>query len=346
VPSRKALITGIMGQDGSYLADSLLQDGYLVYGAHRGPSNQPNWRLENLKIADHPNLNLFATDITDPNAMRKAITEIRPDEVYNLASHSFVADSNMNPYQTSVVTGLGVVNILQAISEISPETRFFQAGSSEMFGNCLTYPQNEESPFSPRNIYGSAKVFAHMVSVNFREIANLFSSSGILFNHESPLRGHEFVTRKITRSVAKINLGQAEVLKLGNLSSIRDWGYAPEYVYAMRLILGHDKPETFVISSGVMTTVREFVEASFNALDKDIIFEGEGLGEIGVDAQDGKVLVRVDEEFFREAEAIPLVGDSTKAKNVLGWNSQTKVSEIARLMVEQDLRNLRIDGDF
>jgi len=340
MPIPRALVTGIMGQDGAYLAQSLLNDGYEVFGTTRTSSVNTNWRLEKLGISDNPRLKLVDVDITDYGSVRSAVQEIKPNEIFNLASHSFVANSFIHPLETTSVTGTAVVNILQAIRDLSPETKFFQAGSSEMFGNALSYPQNENSHMNPRNIYGSAKVFAHLASVNYRESGGLFSSSGILFNHESPLRGSEFVTRKITRTVAEIKLGKTDRLRLGNLSSLRDWGFAPEYVEGMRLILGHRVPDTFVLSSGVLTSVRDLVEAAFNALEIDIAFEGSGMQEIGYSRSNGKVLVSVEEEFFRETEKVPLVGDSTKARELLGWQGKTKITSIALKMVEEDLASL------
>jgi GDPmannose 4,6-dehydratase len=229
---------------------------------------------------------------------------------------------------------------MESIGSASPETRFFQAGSSEMFGTAESAPQSETSSFSPRNIYGSAKVFAHSATLNYRENRQLFSASGILYNHESPLRGSEFVTKKITSSVAKVKMNQVDQLRIGNLSSLRDWGYAPEYVEAMRLILGHPKPETFVISSGITTTVREFVRSAFNALDMEIEFEGSGINETGYEPATGRRLVSVEKEFYRESEKVTLVGDSSKASALLGWKAKTAVSEIVSIMVRQDLDSL------
>lgn len=335
--NRVALITGIHGQDGSYLARVLLDDGYSVFGTSRAANSSGNWRLRRLGIADHKNLELIQLDITSPIETSKLIQHLQPDEIYNLASHSYVADSQTFPQQTTLVTAFAPVNILESISQFSGKTRFFQAGSSEMFGTAASSPQNEGSDFSPRNIYGSAKVFAESATVNYRETKGIFSASGILFNHESPLRGEEFVTRKITRQVAKIKASKSDQLKIGNLSALRDWGYAPEYVQAMRLILGHNNPETFVLSSGVATSVRDFVIAAFNAIDLDVVFEGEGLSEIGFDNASGRQILSVDAAFYREAETVTLVGDPSKADRVLGWKAETPVWDIVRIMVEEDL---------
>jgi GDPmannose 4,6-dehydratase len=338
--SRVALITGIHGQDGSYLAQLLLDDGYSVFGTSRPGATSSNWRLRRLGIAEHKNLNLIHLDITSPDETTNLIKQIQPDEIYNLASHSYVADSQTFPQQTTMVTAVAPINILESISQFSKKTRFFQAGSSEMFGAATSSPQNEDSDFHPRNIYGSAKVFAQSATVNYRETKGIFSASGILFNHESPLRGEEFVTRKITRQVAKIKSNQADQLKIGNLSALRDWGYAPEYVEAMRLILAHTDPETFVLSSGVATSVRDFVKAAFSAIDMDVVFEGQGLEEVGFDRSSGRQILSIDPAFYREAESVTLVGDPSKAERVLGWKAETQVWDIVRIMVEEDLVSL------
>jgi GDPmannose 4,6-dehydratase len=338
--SPKAIITGVSGQDGSFLARSLLNDGYEVFGTSGSGKTPDMWRLRSLGIENHPKLKILDWDITNPIETQKLISEIKPSEIYNLASSSFVADSLFNPQNTTLVSGFAPVNIMEAITSVSPDSRFFQAGSSEMFGLAESSPQNEQSGFSPRNIYGSAKVFAHSATMNYRDNRNLFTTSGILYNHESHLRGKEFVTRKITSAVAKIKLNQIEELKIGNLSSQRDWGYAPEYVEAMRLILSHDTPETFVISSGVPSTVRSFVESAFSAVDIEVFFEGQGLMEVGYEKSTGRKLVSVNKEVYRESEDVTLVGDSSKIKTTLGWHAKTKVAEIVDLMVKSDLNAL------
>ena len=342
MPSPKALITGINGQDGAYLAYSLLNSGYEVFGTSGSTAKSKNWRLEALGIADNESLTLLDWDITDANQTQSLLTELKPDEIYNLASHSFVGDSLFEPQVTTLVSGFAPVSIMDALATSCPSARFFQAGSSEMFGNATSSPQNEDSGFFPRNIYGTAKVLAHSATVNYRQTGGLFTASGILYNHESPLRGSEFVTKKITSTVAKVKLNQVEQLKIGNLSSLRDWGYAPEYVEAMRLIVGHPKPETFVISSGVATSVRDFVKAAFNALDIDISFEGSGIHEVGYETNSGRKLVSVEKEFYRESEAVTLVGDSGKAHKLLGWKAETPVEEIVGLMVRQDFDDLKV----
>jgi GDPmannose 4,6-dehydratase len=239
------------------------------------------------------------------------------------------------------VSAFAVVNILEAIHLASPRTKFFQASSSEMFGNAQSSPQHENSSFRPRNVYGSAKVFAHYLTQNYRDHRDLFAASGILYNHESPLRGDEFVTRKITKAVAKVKLGITDRLSVGNLSAKRDWGYAPEYVEAMRLILNHEQPDTFVISSGTATTVREFILSAFNSIDVELEFEGEGLSEVGLEKKSGQILVSIDKQFYREPEPITLVGDPGKANRALNWKARTSVSEIAKIMVESELQTMR-----
>jgi GDPmannose 4,6-dehydratase len=338
-----AVVTGISGQDGSYLARDLLSDGYRVFGVVSDSHSGASWRHSKLRIADHENLELLKLDISNPVQVTDFLAQVRPDEIYNLASHSFVADSQNFPQKTTMVSGYAVVNLLEAINQVSRTTKFFQAGSSEMFGAAESSPQNEKSKFSPRNIYGSAKVFAHNVTENYRQNSNLFASAGILYNHESPLRGEEFVTRKITRQVAKIKLNKQSELRIGNLSSLRDWGFAPEYAQAMRLVLGHDSPDTFVIASGVATSVRDFVKFAFSAVDIEVAFEGSGLAEVGVDQKTGKQVISVDSDFYRPSETVTLVGDPEKAERILGWTAKTKISEIVGIMVQEDLDSIVTD---
>jgi GDPmannose 4,6-dehydratase len=341
----KAIITGVSGQDGSLLAKSLLDDGYAVFGTSGARKSLALWRLNELGIADHHNLTLLDWDITNPEQTRQFLESIKPVELYNLASHSFVGDSLFNPQNTTLVTALAPINIMEAINSVSSGTRFFQAGSSEMFGSAISSPQNEESVFLPRNIYGSAKAFAHSATFNYRRNRKLFTASGILYNHESHLRGNEFVTRKITSSAAKVKLNLLDQLRIGNLSSQRDWGYAPEYVEAMRRILGHDTPEDFVVATGAATTVRSFVKAAFNVLEIDLVFEGQGVFEVGFDKKSGKQIVTVDKEFYRESESVTLVGDPSKARNLLGWHAETSVEEIVNIMVSHDLDRLRVGSN-
>jgi GDPmannose 4,6-dehydratase len=333
-----AVVTGAFGQDGAYLVETLLRDGYKVFAVGGMSKQIDNWRFRKLGIADSTNLNQVTLDITDPAATREFIEQIQPSELYNLASHSYVSDSQVFPQQTTMVSAFATVNLLECLNQKSKKTRFFQASSSEMFGDAVESPQNENSVFHPRNIYGSAKVFAHSVTENYRFNTGIFASSAILFNHESPLRGPEFVTRKITSQVARIKLNLEEKIKIGNLSAVRDWGYAPEFVQAIRLIVGHEEPDTFVVSTDKPTSVREFVTFAFSAAGIDIKFEGTGLSEVGFDQKNGRALVSVDPTFYREAETVPLVGDSSKANRVLGWKASTTASGIAQIMVDEDMK--------
>jgi GDPmannose 4,6-dehydratase len=335
-----AVVTGAFGQDGAYLVRSLLGDGYRVFAIGGISKKTDNWRFRALGISENPDLNFVTLDITDPTETRKFIEQVQPHELYNLASHSYVSDSQVFPQQTTMVSAFATVNLLECINQTSQKTRFFQASSSEMFGDAADSPQNENSAFNPRNIYGSAKVFAHSATVNYRLNAGIFASSGILFNHESPLRGSEFVTRRITSQVAQIKLGLAEEIRIGNLSAVRDWGYAPEFVQAIRMIIGHDEPETFVVSTGTLTSVREFVTFAFGAVDIEIEFEGSGFSEVGYDPKNGKKLVSVDPSFYREAETVPLVGDANKVYRVLGWKATTTAPGIAKIMIDEDMKSL------
>lgn len=340
MPKPSAVVTGAFGQDGAYLVKSLLSDGYRVLAIGGISKEAENWRFRTLGIADSPDIELVNLDITNPTETRKFIEQTQPNELYNLASHSYVSDSQVFPQQTTMVSAFAPVNLLECLNQTSKETRFFQASSSEMFGNAANSPQNESSMFSPRNLYGSAKVFAHSATLNYRVNTGIFASSGILFNHESPLRAAEFVTRKITSQVAQVKLNQAEDIKIGNLSAVRDWGYAPEFVQAIRLIIGHEEPDTFVVSTGQPTSVRDFIKFAFNAVEIDIEFEGSGLSEVGFNPRDGKNLVSVDPSFYREAEVVPLVGDSSKAHRILGWKAETYASGVAKIMVGEDMRSL------
>lgn len=335
--SLPVLVTGVSGQDGAYLASSLLNLGQTVLGISRPGKVRDHWRLSKLGVIEHPNFSQFELDISNFLATREALAEIKPKAIFNLASHSYVVDDGVIEDQTLIETGEAVVNMLETLVMDSPETKFFQASSSEMFGNSNTSPQREDSEFHPRNIYGRAKVKAHLAVERFRSEKGLFSSSGILYNHESPLRGTEFLTRKVTQTVARISLGHAKVLRIGNLSSQRDWGYAPEYVDAMQRILDNDDPDTFVVSTGVSTSVRDFISMAFSVVGIEVIFHGAGLQEIGVNSATGEEVVSVDPRFYRPAETNLLVGDPTKIAGSLGWAATTKVPEIAKLMVESDL---------
>jgi GDPmannose 4,6-dehydratase len=333
---KKALITGITGQDGAYLPKLLLERGYEVYGAFRRTAGL---NLNGLRFLGVNNrINFIPLELLEFTNLYRTIEKIQPDEIYNLGAQSFVALSFEEPIFTADVTAIGPLRILEAIRAINPKIKFYQASSSEMFGKVRASPQNEETPFYPRSPYAASKLFAHWITVNYRESYNMFTCSGILFNHESPLRGLEFVTRKITHSVARIKLGLQDELRLGNLDSKRDWGYAPEYVEAMWLMLQQDKPDDYVIATGETHSVREFAEAAFNKVGIDVEWSGKGVDEIGRDKASGKTLIRIDPQFFRPAEVDMLIGDYSKAKKKLGWSPKTTFKELVGIMVEHDLK--------
>lgn len=332
-----ALVTGITGQDGAYLAKNLLDKGYKVNGAFRRTSARNFWRIKELGLLEHENLTLHEHDVTDIASTVRLLQKTRPDEIYNLAAQSFVGVSFDQPTTTAEITGLGALNLLEAVRMVSPESKFYQASTSEMFGLVQQIPQNEDTPFYPRSPYGVAKLFAHWTTVNYRESYGLFAASGILFNHESPLRGKEFVTRKVSSTVARILMGSNEILELGNLGAERDWGFAEEYVEGMWGLLQIEKPETVVLATNRTTTVREFVKMSFAAAGFDVFFSGENEKEVGVDVKTGKTLVSVNPIFYRPAEVELLLGDYAKAEDLLGWAPKTKVEQLAQMMVEADV---------
>lgn len=334
----KAFITGITGQDGAYLAQLLLEKGYRVYGAYRRTSSTNFWRIEELGIQDHPNLQLMEYDLTDLGGSIALVQRVQPDEIYNLAAQSFVAVSFDQPATTAQITGIGALNLLEAVRLVNPKIRFYQASTSEMFGKVQAVPQAEDTPFYPRSPYGVAKLYAHWMTVNYRESYGIFGSSGILFNHESPLRGREFVTRKITDSVAKMKLGQLDVLELGNLDAKRDWGYAKEYVDGMWRMLQADEPDTFVLATNRTETVRQFVRLAFKAAGVELDFKGRGENETAVDTATGKTVVRVNPRFYRPAEVELLIGNPAKAKARLGWAPTTTLEQLCQMMVDADLR--------
>lgn len=317
---RKALILGINGQDGSYLADFLLSKGYKVYGLIRRTSTL---NVDNIKHRLNE-IQLISGDLLDLGALITAIKDIQPDEVYNLAAQSFVPTSWVQPILTGQTTGLGVTNILEAIRLVKPDTKFYQASSSEMFGKVMETPQNENTPFYPRSPYGVAKVYGHWITVNYRESYNLFACSGILFNHESPRRGLEFVTRKVSHAVARIKLGLQKELRMGNLDSKRDWGFAGDYVKAMWLMLQQDNPDDYVVATGETHTVQELVEVAFDY--------------VGMNWED---FVIIDPKFIRPAEVDLLLGDPGKARETLGWSPEVTFEELVQMMVESDLRLLK-----
>lgn len=342
--TKVALITGVTGQDGTYLAQLLLRKGYRVIGTTRNAAQARTRSIEEAGIQDHPGFSVEQLDLADLYCCTELLAKSMPAEIYNLGGLSFIGQSFAEPVQTARTTGLGAMNLLEGIRLACPKARFFQASSSEMFGSATASPQDEGAPFRPRSPYATAKLFAHWATVNSRESFDIFAASGILYNHESPLRGIEFVTRKITHAVARIQLGLQEVLELGNLNACRDWGYAPEYAEAIWRSLQAESPETFVIATGHLTPVRNFVVAAFRAIGVEIAWQGDGLGETGRDCRTGKERVRVSAEFFRPAEITPLCGDPRKALRLLGWKAQTQVEEICRIMVERDVERLREAG--
>lgn len=335
---KTSIITGITGQDGAYLAQLLLEKGYTVYGTYRRTSSVNFWRIEELGIAKHPNLQLVEYDLTDLSASIRLLQTTGAAEVYNLAAQSFVGVSFDQPITTAAITGVGSLHLLEAIRIVNPRIRFYQASTSEMFGKVQAIPQIESTPFYPRSPYGVAKLYAHWITVNYRESYGVFGCSGILFNHESPLRGREFVTRKITDSVAKIKLGQLDVLELGNMDAKRDWGFAKEYVEGMWRMLQADEPDTYVLATNRTETVRDFVCLAFKAVGVDLEFKGSGEHEAGIDAATGKTLVRVNPKFYRPAEVDLLIGNPEKAKQKLGWEPKTTLEALCTMMVEADVR--------
>lgn len=335
---KKVVVTGITGQDGAYLAQLLLEKGYEVYGTYRRTSSVNFWRIEELGIENHPNLHLVEYDLTDLSASIRLLQNAEPVEVYNLAAQSFVGVSFEQPITTAEITGVGAVNLLEAIRIVNPKIRFYQASTSEMFGKVQHIPQTEETPFYPRSPYGVAKLYAHWMTVNFRESYGIFGASGILFNHESPLRGREFVTRKITDGMAKIKLGQLDLLELGNLDAKRDWGYAKEYVEGMWRILQAEKPDTYVLATNRTETVRDFVTMAAKAAGFELKWSGSAESEIGSDINTGKTLIRVNPKFYRPAEVDLLIGSAEKAERELGWKPQTTLEQLCQMMVDADIR--------
>jgi GDPmannose 4,6-dehydratase len=341
-----SLVTGITGQDGAYLAQLLLEKGYTVYGTYRRTSSVNFWRIEELGIQNHPNLHLVEYDLTDLGSTIALIQKVQPDEIYNLAAQSFVGVSFDQPSTTAQITGIGALNLLEAIRLVNTKIRFYQASTSEMFGKVQAVPQVENTPFYPRSPYGVAKLYAHWMTVNYRESYDIFGSSGILFNHESPLRGREFVTRKITDSVAKIKLGQLDCLELGNLDAKRDWGFAKEYVEGMWRMLQADEPDTFVLATNRTETVRDFVRMAFKGAGMVVDFKGSKEDETAIDTATGKTVMRINPKFYRPAEVELLIGDPAKARTKLGWAPETTLEQLCQMMVEADLRRNHAGSSF
>jgi GDPmannose 4,6-dehydratase len=337
---KKALVTGITGQDGAYLSKFLLDKGYQVYGTYRRTSEMNMDKLKFMGVDEK--ISYVPVELLEFTNIFRALEQIQPDEIYNLGAQSFVYSSFEEPVFTADVTGLGPLRILESIRAVNPKMKFYQASSSEMFGKAQTVPQNEKTPFYPRSPYAIAKLFGHWATVNYRESYGLFACSGILFNHESPLRGLEFVTKKVAHSVARIEKGLQNEIKLGNLDARRDWGYAKEYVEAMWMMLQQDKPDDYVIATGEPHSIRDFVEAAFAEIDIRIVWKGKGQEEKGIDAVSGKALVIVDPEFFRPADVDFLKGDSTKAREKLGWYPRTTFKDLVKIMMDHELKQLNI----
>jgi GDPmannose 4,6-dehydratase len=343
---KTTLITGITGQDGAYLAQLLLDKDYIVYGTYRRTSSVNFWRIEELGIQNHPNLHLVEYDLTDLGSSIALLQKVEPVEIYNLAAQSFVGVSFDQPNTTAQITGIGALNLLEAIRLVNPKIRFYQASTSEMFGKVQAIPQMEDTPFYPRSPYGVAKLYAHWMTVNYRESYGIFGSSGILFNHESPLRGREFVTRKITDSVAKIKLGKLDCLELGNIDAKRDWGFAKEYVEGMWRMLQADEPDTFVLATNRTETVRDFVRLAFKGVGVAVDFKGLNEHETAVDMATGKTVMRVNPKFYRPAEVELLIGNPAKAKDKLGWEPNTSLEQLCQMMVDADMHRNTLGFSF
>lgn len=335
---KTAIITGITGQDGAYLAELLLHKAYSVYGTYRRTSSVNFWRIEELAVHKHPNLHLVEYDLTDLSASIRLLESTGATEVYNLAAQSFVGVSFDQPITTAEITGIGPVNLLEAIRIVNPKIRFYQASTSEMFGKVQAIPQIESTPFYPRSPYGIAKLYAHWMTINYCESYNIFAASGILFNHESPLRGREFVTRKITDSIAKIKLGKLDMLELGNMDAKRDWGFAKEYVDGMWRMLQADKPDTYVLATNRTETVRDYVSMAAKAAGFELAWQGKAEHEVGIDTKTNKTLVSVNPKLYRPAEVELLIGNPEKALRELGWKPKTTLEQLCQMMVEADIR--------
>ena len=339
---KKAIITGVAGQDGSYLAELLLEKGYFVWGILRRSSLEYESRIDHLYKGESRNKNfkIIFSDVTDALSINNIISRIEPDEIYNLAAQSHVRHSFDMPGYTAQTDAIGALNILESIRSngLNSTTKFYQASTSELFGKVKEVPQTENTPFYPRSPYAAAKLYAYWLTVNYREAYDIFATNGILFNHESPRRGNSFITKKVIESVVKIKKGKQNILKIGNLDSRRDWGYALEYVDAMWRMLQTDTPEDFVIATGEHHSVRELIECSFMHVDIEIIWKGSGINEVGIDKKSNRILVEIDEYYFRPTEVDLLVGDASKAKKILNWESKTKFKELIQIMVDYELQ--------
>jgi len=343
---KTAVVTGITGQDGAYLARYLLDNGYLVFGAYRRTASTNFWRIQELGILEHPNLKFVDFDLTDAGSCLHLLDHAKPDELYNLAAQSFVSVSFDQPNATTQITGVGALNLLEAIRIVNPAIRFYQASTSEMFGKVQEVPQNEITPFFPCSPYGVAKLFAHWTTVNYCDAYGIFATSGILFNHESPLRGLEFVTRKITDGVVKIKEGRLDHLELGNLDAQRDWGFAGDYVTGMHRMLQAQMPGSYVLATGRTETVREFINIACGCVGINVEWQGAGVDEVGVDTVSGKEIVRINPAFHRPKEVDLLIGDASKAREELGWEPTTSLEELCSMMVEAEYRRLDSEISF
>lgn len=341
---KKALITGVTGQDGSYLTELLLEKGYEVHGLQRRSSYPNTQRIDQyFDNPDYPNFSTVYGDLTDSSNLSRIIAKIQPDEIYNLAAQSHVKVSFDVPEFTANVNALGALRLLDAIRDLNIPVRYYQASSSEMFGKVLETPQNEKTPFNPQSPYGASKVFAYFITRAYRDAYNMFSANGILFNHESPRRGVTFVTRKITLGLSRVKLGLQETLKLGNLNSNRDWGYSKDYVEGIWTILQHTDPDDFVLATGETHTIREFAEEVGKNLGLDIVWKGEGLQEKGIDRKTDRIIIEVDKAYFRPAEVDLLLGDSAKARKVLGWKPKVTFKKLAQIMAESDYNLAKLE---
>ena len=345
--AKKALITGITGQDGSYLAEFLLEKGYEVHGMIRRSSSFNTGRIDHLfnnpKIMNH-SLFLHYGDLTDSSNLNRLLEKIKPGEIYNLGAQSHVQVSFEIPEYTAEVDAMGTLRFLDAIKETGIQSKFYQASTSELYGKVQEVPQSEDTPFYPRSPYGVAKLYGYWIIVNYREAYNLFACNGILFNHESPRRGGTFVTRKITQAAARIKFGIQDIVTLGNLNAKRDWGYAPEFVEGMWAIMQLDKPEDFVLATGETHTIREFANIAFKELDMDLEWQGEGINERGIEIKTGKTLVAINPRYFRPTEVDLLIGDSSKAQQTFGWEPKVKFEELAKIMAKADWEKVQKRG--
>lgn len=337
---KRAIITGITGQDGAWLAQQLLDDGYRVFGAFRRGAHPNRSNLSSLGIEEK--LEYVPFDMLEQSNMMRVIEQVRPDEIYNLAAQSFVGISFDHPIVTMEINAVGVVRLLESVRSVKPDTRIYQASTSEMFGKVRATPQDERTPFYPRSPYGVSKLAAHWAIVNYRESYGMYACAGILFNHESELRGLEFVTRKITQAVARYSRGHREPLALGNLDAVRDWGYAPDYVAAMRLMLRRKEAEDFVIATGEGHSVREWASMAYGVIGVDLVWQGTGVDEIGIDRRTGKTVLRVDPAFFRPAEVDALLGDSSRARQLLDWKPRVGFHEMITRMVNADIEGIAV----